>query len=657
MSGQRQSVRRAATRTLPQPRAVLARLQRPGARRWPRTPRSRCSSGSSSCAIFCRTSTSSSRCGWRPRRTRSRPASLVPSARRAHAGAAAARDPRPRRGADRPAGGDLPRPRRCRPCGASASSIVAWDELDDDDRKYLVEVFEDRIFPVLTPLAVDPGPPVPLHLQPVAEPRRGRRAIPSRAERRFARVKVPPLLPRFVALPDGERFVPLEQVIAAHLDTLFPGMEIEERLPFRVTRNADLTLEEEEADDLLAAVEMELRRRRFGRGRAPRGRPDDVGRDRSSCCCASSTSTPDDVSYHSGPARSRRAVGRARARPARPEGRAVAPGHAGPPRRRARRADATSSRCSASGDVLVHHPYESFAHLGRGVHRARRRTTRAVLAIKLTLYRTSGDSPIVHSLIRAAERGKQVAALVELKARFDEQAQHRVGQGTRAGGRARRLRARRPEDPHKDGAGRARRGRRHPPLLPRRHRQLQPQDGAALRGHRPAHLRSARSAPTSPSCSTSSPATAARRATASCSSRPTWLRPRLQDLIVQRGGGRRRRGRIIAKMNCLVDPAHDRRALRRVAGRVSRSTSSSGASAASARACPGCRDNIRCARSWAATSSTRASSTSPTAPGPAAGLLHRARPTSCPATSTAASRCWCPSMPPTCKRACARFST
>ena len=140
-----------------------------------------------------------------------------------------------------------------------------WDDLDEDDREYLVEEFEHRIFPVLTPLAVDPGHPFPyisdlsLNLA-VVRPRSGHR----RAQR-FARVKVPPVLPRFVVMPDGERFVPLEQVIAAHLDRLFPGMDVEEPIAFRVTRNADLTLEEEEADDLLAAVEMELRRRRFGR--------------------------------------------------------------------------------------------------------------------------------------------------------------------------------------------------------------------------------------------------------------------------------------------------------------------------------------------------------------------------------------------------------
>src|SRR5207237_7747127 len=113
-------------------------------------------------------------------------------------------------------------------------------------------------------LAVDPGHPFPyisnlsLNLAAVV-------SDPANGERRFARVKVPPLLPRFIVLPDGERFVPLEQVIAAHLPALFPGMRIEASWPFRVTRNVDLALEEEEADDLLAAVELELRRRRFGR--------------------------------------------------------------------------------------------------------------------------------------------------------------------------------------------------------------------------------------------------------------------------------------------------------------------------------------------------------------------------------------------------------
>ena len=138
-----------------------------------------------------------------------------------------------------------------------------WSSLDDDDRGYLVDVFHRQIFPVLTPLAVDPGHPFPyisnLSLNLLVEV-----GDPGTGEARIARVKVPPVLPRFVVMPDGERFVPLEQVIAAHLETLFPGMTIGEHDAFRVTRNADLTLEEDEADDLLVAVEMELRRRRFG---------------------------------------------------------------------------------------------------------------------------------------------------------------------------------------------------------------------------------------------------------------------------------------------------------------------------------------------------------------------------------------------------------
>src|SRR5688572_29319583 len=139
-----------------------------------------------------------------------------------------------------------------------------WESLDEDDREYLVEVFERRIFPVLTPLAVDPGHPFP-HISDLSLNLAVIVRDPDTGERRFARVKVPQLLPRFVVMPDGERFVPLEQVIAAHLDRLFPGMEAECHFTFRVTRNADLILDEDEADDLLAAVEIELRRRRRGR--------------------------------------------------------------------------------------------------------------------------------------------------------------------------------------------------------------------------------------------------------------------------------------------------------------------------------------------------------------------------------------------------------
>jgi polyphosphate kinase len=124
--------------------------------------------------------------------------------------------------------------------------------------------FEQRVFPVLTPLAVDPAHPFPyisnLSMNLAVEVRE-----PGGGETHFARVKVPPVLPRFVVLPDGERFVPLEQVIAAHLDRLFPGLQVADHHVFRVTRNADFEVEEDEADDLLLAIESELNRRRFGR--------------------------------------------------------------------------------------------------------------------------------------------------------------------------------------------------------------------------------------------------------------------------------------------------------------------------------------------------------------------------------------------------------
>lgn len=293
----------------------------------------------------------------------------------------------------------------------------SYDELDEDDRKHLDEVFDERIFPVLTPLAVDPGHPFPyisdlsLNLAVVVRD-------PDSGDRRFARVKVPNLLPRFVVMPDGERFVPLEQVIAAHLHALFPGMEIGSHHSFRVTRNADLTLEEEEADDLLAAVELELRRRRFGR--AVRLEIDhDMSVEIRDLLKRELDVDDEDIYPQAGPLdlRGLWAV-HALDRPDLKDPVWVPVTDA----RLARRQEQGVSFFNVlrQGDVLVHHPYTSFA---TSVEEFIRQASvdPKVLAIKLTLYRTSGDSPIVHSLIRAAERGKQVAALVELKARFDEE--------------------------------------------------------------------------------------------------------------------------------------------------------------------------------------------------------------------------------------------
>ncbi|CAN5704081.1 RNA degradosome polyphosphate kinase [soil metagenome] len=302
--------------------------------------------------------------------------------------------------------------------GDAGVRFSSWADLDEDDRKHLVEEFEQRIFPVLTPLAVDPGHPFPyistLSLNLAVTVR-----DPHSAEQRFARVKVPPLLPRFVVMPDGERFVPLEQVIAAHLDLLFPGMQIESQFAFRVTRNADLTLEEEEADDLLAAVEVELRRRRFGK--AVRLEIDSSMTDQVRELLQRELDLDDDDTYElAGPLDlgglwTLHALDRPELKDPKwsPVTQAqLAPGDDG-------RLDIFA--VLRDGDVLVHHPYSSFAtSVEEFIRQAA--SDPHTLAMKLTLYRTSGDSPIIGSLIRAAEQGKQVAALVELKARFDEQA-------------------------------------------------------------------------------------------------------------------------------------------------------------------------------------------------------------------------------------------
>ena len=189
---------------------------------------------------------------------------------------------------------------RVKPALAAAGIWISdWDDLDDEDRKYLIDVYEQRIFPVLTPLSFDPGHPFP-YISNLSLNLGVTVADPDTGEHRFARVKVPPLLPRFVITPDGERFVPLEQVIAAHLATLFNGMDVVDFVPFRVTRNADLTLEEEEADDLLAAVEMELRRRRFGR--AVRLEVDHrMSAEMLELLLRELDLEPDDVSFHHGP--------------------------------------------------------------------------------------------------------------------------------------------------------------------------------------------------------------------------------------------------------------------------------------------------------------------------------------------------------------------
>jgi polyphosphate kinase len=301
------------------------------------------------------------------------------------------------------------------PALTAAGVVVAdWYTLDPEDRRHLTDVFNRGIFPILTPLAVDQGHPFPyisdLSLNLVV-----RVESPATGEHRIARVKVPPLLPRLVVMPDRTRFVPVEQVIAAHLDSIFPSMTISEHHVFRVTRNADLSVEEDEAEDLLAAVELELHRRRFGQAvrlEASAGISTDL-----LDMLIAEVDVPEhnvfllDVPIDVGALRALTDIERPDLSPPRWTPVTHPPLAAG--------ADVFS--VLAEQDVLVHHPYESFATSVEAFV-ARAAEDPDVLAIKQTLYRTGNDSPVVASLIRASQAGKQVTAVVELQARFDEQA-------------------------------------------------------------------------------------------------------------------------------------------------------------------------------------------------------------------------------------------
>ena len=292
----------------------------------------------------------------------------------------------------------------------------------------------------------------------------------------------------------------LEELIAENLDVLFPGMEILDHAVFRVTRDADFTVSDE-ADDLLQAVEQELRARRFGEVVRV-----EVGAGMSAAMREQITraleAEPEDVFEFGGLLDLKDLWDIVKI-----------PGHA--ELRDAPWTPVTQPRLQADDDeqpdvlaamrqrdILLHHPYDSFvSSVERFVEQAVNDPD--VLAIKQTVYRTSDDSPLVPALIRAAERGKQAVCLVEVKARFDERANIQWGAGAGGGRRARRLRPAVAEDPRQVHPRRAPRGRRRAPLPARRHRQLQRQDRAPVHRLRAADLRRARSAPTSPTCSTS----------------------------------------------------------------------------------------------------------------------------------------------------------
>ena len=297
--------------------------------------------------------------------------------------------------------------------------IATWASLDDAERAAVNKVFHTKIFPVLTPLAVDPSRPFPyisglsLNLAVVV-------TNPETQEDLFARVKVPSNLPRFVETgkEGSRRFVPMEEVIIANLSELFQGMTVKDHYTFRLTRNADLELEEEESEDLLASMEQELLRRKFG----PPVRLEvdrDIEPELLRTLMDELNVKEEDISRYKEPLD---LTGLNQiADIDMPELRFPPFRSQVPPDLRDIDSDSTDEFFDAirRREVILHHPYESFtASVVRFLESAA--TDPHVLAIKQTLYRTSGDSPIVQALIEAAEAGKQVLAVIEIRARFDE---------------------------------------------------------------------------------------------------------------------------------------------------------------------------------------------------------------------------------------------
>jgi polyphosphate kinase len=293
-------------------------------------------------------------------------------------------------------------------------------ELSEEQQQNLQRAFDDRVFPVLTPLAVDQGHPFPyisnLSLSLAVELEE---VTPDGIELHFARVKIPQTLPRFVPVdptPEGERwFVMLEDLIAHHLSALFPGMEVRDSYLFRVTRDADLDLQEDEADDLLRAIESELQKRRFGepvRLEIERGMPDYM-RDLLLNALQLAQTDCYEIDGLMGLGALWTIANLSDSPPLHDP-----PFTPAIPKRLLGVTDMFAAIREA--DILLHHPYESFDPIVQFVRQAAE--DERVLAIKTTLYRTSGkNSPIVAALLDAAENEKQVAVLIELKARFDEE--------------------------------------------------------------------------------------------------------------------------------------------------------------------------------------------------------------------------------------------
>ncbi len=318
---------------------------------------------------------------------------------------------------------------------ANGICLISYMDLTSEQRTYLDSYFDEQVFPVLTPLAVDSGHPFPyisnLSLNLAVEIQ-----DPDSADPHFARVKVPKVLPRFVQMPeslsnlpeqsgvDNKRChwvgVPMEQIIAHNIAALFPGMTVNNCYTFRITRNADLSVEEDEADDLMLAIEQELRKRRLGgsvvRMELEAGMPATMRatlmnelkiQEEDAYEVEGPMGLSDLMSLMSLPLAELKDPYWTPVTPASWKAASHAEGE-----------DVFS--LIRRRDRLVHHPYHAFSGTVQAFI-TQAASDPSVLAIKMTLYRTSGDSPIVNALIKAAENGKQVVALVELKARFDEE--------------------------------------------------------------------------------------------------------------------------------------------------------------------------------------------------------------------------------------------
>jgi polyphosphate kinase len=307
---------------------------------------------------------------------------------------------------------------------AAGISIVSWEELDEERKEAARGYFRRNVLPVLTPLAVDPGHPFPflsnLSLNLAIETRN-----PETREVKFARVKMPPAIPRLLslrAIVEGKKkvrveraeFLLLESLVQANLDELFPGLEILASYLFRITRDADIEIQEDEASDLLATIEQEVRRRRFGAVVRVEVTPKVPKRMRKLLMRQLEVSDFDiyEIAGILGASDLMALVRLDRRDLKDPPFAPALPAPLGTP-------DGSIFQAIRQGDILLHHPYDSFGPVVELIEEAA--DDPKTLAIKMTLYRTSSDSPVIPALIRAAENGKQVAVLVELKARFDEE--------------------------------------------------------------------------------------------------------------------------------------------------------------------------------------------------------------------------------------------